>query len=164
MKPKQKQKGFTLIELLVVISIIGLLASVVLVSLNSARQKSRNAKRLADANQIAKGLEIFYNQALSYPTGTGAVGGTYTVAGGAVMGSSLLQAVNSLGTFNMTPTFMTSVPTAPTPADGSCDASNNRYMYEANSSGTTYTLSFCLGATTGNYTPGVKYLTPSGVR
>src|SRR3989344_2790566 len=49
----KKNKAFTLIELLVVISVIGLLASVILISLNSARGKARNAKRNADMKQMA---------------------------------------------------------------------------------------------------------------
>jgi len=65
-----KQKGFTLIELLVVISIIGLLASVVLVALNSARTKARDAKRVADLQQIAKAAELFYDSQNKYPYAT----------------------------------------------------------------------------------------------
>ena len=61
MKPKKYNSGFTLIELLVVIAIIGLLASIVLVALNTSRQKSRIAKRVADLNQIATALELYYN-------------------------------------------------------------------------------------------------------
>ena len=50
---KRKTKaGFTLIELLVVIAIIGVLASIVLASLNTARQKSRDARRITDLKQI----------------------------------------------------------------------------------------------------------------
>jgi two-component system sensor histidine kinase KdpD len=57
-KLQNKNKaGFTLIELLVVIAIIGLLASVVLLALNSARAKARDAKRLADIRQIASAVE-----------------------------------------------------------------------------------------------------------
>jgi len=56
-----KQKGFTLIELLVVISIIGLLASVVLISLTTARLKARDAKRIADFRQLQNALELYYN-------------------------------------------------------------------------------------------------------
>ncbi len=53
--------GFTLIELLVVIAIIGVLASIVLASLNSARQKSRDARRIADVKQLQLALELYYD-------------------------------------------------------------------------------------------------------
>ena len=60
-------QGFTLIELLVVIAIIGLLSSVVLASLNSARIKARDAKRLSDMNQIHLALELYYDENIAYP-------------------------------------------------------------------------------------------------
>jgi type II secretion system protein G len=61
------RRGFTLIELLVVVAIIGLLASVVLVSLNSARRKGRITKRVGDISQIRKALELYYNNNNAYP-------------------------------------------------------------------------------------------------
>lgn len=60
-------RGFTLIELLVVIAIIGILSSVVLVSLNTARMKARDTRRIADLNQIRLALELYYDDKGYYP-------------------------------------------------------------------------------------------------
>lgn len=66
----KKFKGFTLIELLVVIAIIGLLSTLAVVALNSARQKARDAKRVADIKQVQTALELFYNDQQGYPVQT----------------------------------------------------------------------------------------------
>ena len=67
MKNKIKQSGFTLIELLVVIAIIGLLSSVVLSSLKSARMKARDARRIEDLRQIRLALDLFFDSNRYYP-------------------------------------------------------------------------------------------------
>ncbi len=64
---KNSKKGFTLIELLVVIAIIGILSSVVLASLSTARQKSRDAKRISDIGQVQLALELYFDASSSYP-------------------------------------------------------------------------------------------------
>ena len=57
----KNNKGFTLIEMLVVVAIIGLLSSVVVVGLGSARQNARDARRISDIRQIQNALEIYYS-------------------------------------------------------------------------------------------------------
>jgi prepilin-type N-terminal cleavage/methylation domain-containing protein len=66
-----RAKGFTLIELLVVIGIIGLLASIVLSSLDSARKKGRDSRRISDIKQIQLALELYYDANGAFPPNTG---------------------------------------------------------------------------------------------
>lgn len=61
------KRGFTLIELLVVIAMIGILASIVLVSLTSARVKSRDARRLTDIRSFQTALELYAINTGHYP-------------------------------------------------------------------------------------------------
>jgi prepilin-type N-terminal cleavage/methylation domain-containing protein len=60
-------KGFTLVELLVVIAIIGILATLLLLQLGVARQRARDAKRIADINQTRTALELYFDDNGSYP-------------------------------------------------------------------------------------------------
>lgn len=153
---RNKNKGFTLIELLVVIAIIGLLASVVLLALNSARAKSRDAKRLADVRQLASAMELFFNDKNSYPTN------------GYTSGPVVLSTANGKAAY-LVPTYIGLMPTAPTPADN-CPGTGwaaNDYSYGVNPGSdlvNNYTLSFCLGADTGGYKAGPHDLTPAGIQ
>jgi prepilin-type N-terminal cleavage/methylation domain-containing protein len=157
------QKGFTLIELLVVIAIIGLLASVVLLALNSARAKSRDAKRVADVRQLASAMELYFNDNNSYP----------------------IQATAATTIPGIATGYIGAIPVAPTPADNktgsTCTSVNNAYMYNsyrdsantvASVSGDVvatnpalgYHLAFCLGDVTGGLVAGTHTLTQSGIQ
>lgn len=67
---KNSRRGFTLVELLVVIAIASILSSVIVASLSVARQKSRDAKRIAEMWQIRKALDLYFDAAQSYPSTT----------------------------------------------------------------------------------------------
>lgn len=67
MRTSRYHLGFTLIELLVVISIIGLLATLVIVQLHGKRAEARDAKRLADARTLMTAFELYYNDYQKFP-------------------------------------------------------------------------------------------------
>lgn len=105
------KKGFTLIELLVVIAIIGLLATIVLVSLNTARKKARDTKRIAELKQIQLALEMYYDDNASYPNRH-----TYSTSSGWNSLASDLSA------------YISSLPKDPT------NSGNYRYYYDGGES------------------------------
>lgn len=89
-------RGFTLIELLVVISIIGLLSSVVLASLNSARTKARDASRQETLNSLQTALELYYSTHASYPAGNAfSVWDSYGWNGGKCWGQAFFCAIET---------------------------------------------------------------------
>lgn len=76
----ENTKGFTLIELLVVIAVIGLLSSIILASLNTARKKGRDARRISDMKQLQTALELYYDTSNAYPAATSSLAPTYIAA------------------------------------------------------------------------------------
>lgn len=126
----KNQSGF--IEAMAMLA--GLLVSVTLLSLNSARAKSRDAKRISDVRMIASVNELYFFDKNSYP-------------------ENLEQAV---------PMYISILPNAPEPQDGTCTPEQNRYKYRQLSK-ENYWLTFCLGQPIGGYSGGVHTLTPKGI-
>jgi general secretion pathway protein G len=125
-----REQGFTLIELLVVIVIIGILSGIVLITLNEARAKSRDGRRVQDLHQVENALAVYYANSGAYPlaaTETTLTGADAVSA--ALIGEELIAAI---------------------PQDPSGLA---QYTYESNAGGTVYTLRFCMETSSiGDYT------------
>lgn len=144
------RKGFTLIELLVVIAIIGILSTLAVVALNSARQKSRDAKRVSDIKQVQTALELYFGDQNAYPVAATAVdlgttGYTTLSSGGGFAGTAT-------GT-----TYMGQVPSNPTPGGAA-------YQYVSTSGSGTYSLTFTLEGVTGGLASGAHTATPAGIQ
>lgn len=143
------KKGFTLIELLVVIAIIGLLATLSVVALNNARQKSRDAKRVSDIKQIQTALELYFADRNSYPDQTNVVLGSSS--------ASVLSQYNDWNSSGSGTTYMGQVPSNP-------DPNGCAYTYNSVSSGSDYTITFCLEGATGGLSSGTRTATPDGIQ
>lgn len=125
-----KRRGFTLIELLVVISIIGLLATLMMANLTSARGRARDAQRKSDLKNIATALRLYYNDRGSYPAASGGkiiACNSYSIPVACNWGSTWI--VSST-------TYMQTLPKDPLSAQ--------YYKYTADSANDTFTLESCL--------------------
>lgn len=139
-----KKRGFTLIELLVVIAIIGLLSSVVLASLNTARAKSRDARRLADLKEMQKALALYADDhGGKYPVNTNGAGayagwvgttpGCYAFSGAY---APMAGYVNPAGTYiadPISPKYIPTLPKDPKPA-----GPDYCYLYMSQDNGTSF--------------------------
>lgn len=149
----KKEKGFTLVELLVVIAIIGLLSTLAVVSLGSAREKARDAKRISDIRQIQTALELYFADAGIYPVQASPgieLGGT---SAGALCSTGLQADAAACGTNTI---YMGQVPqnfAAPATAG---------YTYTS-ADGSTYTIDFELEGTVAGIT-GTAQATPAGIQ
>jgi prepilin-type N-terminal cleavage/methylation domain-containing protein len=93
------RRGFTLIELLVVIAIIGILSSVVLASLNTARNKGADAAVKSNLANARAEAELFYDTGQTYTgvcasTGTNVIGDNTDAASQAGAGNTTSDVCN----------------------------------------------------------------------
>jgi prepilin-type N-terminal cleavage/methylation domain-containing protein len=146
---KNNKSGFTLIELLVVIAIIGLLSTLSVLALNTARAKARDAKRISDVKQIQTALEMYYNDVSDYPAAASVTPG---------------QAISSSNGV-----FLRQIPSAPLPTDGAvCGSNVTAYTYTYSSATTggnaSYQIRYCLGSTVNSITGNqMQTATPAGI-
>jgi general secretion pathway protein G len=153
-----KRKGFTLIELLVVIAIIGLLSTLAVVALNSARTKARDAKRVADIKQIQTALELYYNDKSAYPTEATIVG----------LGSATdltISSDNGIAATAAGTSYMGNIPKDPSNPTANCaNPATAACLYGYMSTdGSDYEITFWLEGAVGNLTVGAACATETGI-
>jgi prepilin-type N-terminal cleavage/methylation domain-containing protein len=138
------ERAFTLIELLVVISIIGLLSSVVLASVNKSRLRAKDSKKISTLLELRNAIELYYvNNNNTYPTGATPVMGNCNITGNITMtgyvGNPYTAAADWLP--GVTPRFYTALPGAGTTYGGSGTKGRGAECYIYYSNGTDYKLS-----------------------
>ncbi len=149
------KKGFTLIELLIVIAIIGLLSTLAVVALGSARVKARDSKRLADLKQLQTALELYYTDKSYYPVGNPAI----------TLGGPATDCLNGTG-------FMAAGAGCVDPYMGKVpvDPKDGTYTYTTALvvapilGPSTYNISATLEGTVNGIGPGAIILSPTGIQ
>jgi len=151
---RRRKAGFTLIELLVVIAIIGILSTLAVVALNSARQRARDAKRVSDVRQLQTAIELGYSETGGYPAASAlTLGGASAAVLCNNAGASTFQASST----GCTTIYMGLVPANPTPNGAS-------YVYTSASSSGTYSITFSLEGATGQLGAGANCANQNGIQ
>ncbi len=143
---KSIKKGFTLVELLVVVAIIGLLAGIAVVSVNSVRIKARDARRIADIKQIQNALELYNNEK----------GGLYPETASTKELGVAVTVISTNGFAAGDPAFLNVVPKDPT------NVNDYKYVYQICGDDTANNAVVCSSYTINFATEGVSSLGAAG--
>jgi len=134
---RTKNKAFTLTEIILAVMIIGLIFSIVSVSLAELRRSSRDTRRSSDIAQIQLILEEYYRDEGTYPDSL-------------IPGESLLGPTGKI--------YLTKIPQNPQPASDQCEFKEYQYLKYQNKN--SYFLDFCLEKKKEDFNQGANCLDP----
>lgn len=137
-----KKRGFTLAEIVTTVVIITAIITISMAYFGAARRMGRDTRRVTDIKNIQAALENYHRQEGSYPD--------QIIIGGSIYSSS------------SNVTYMTSVPSNPTPRNEG-DCLDNDYFYQKNTTYDNYFLTFCLAEKNGSYSKGLNIESSDGI-
>lgn len=118
---RNSQRGFTLVDLLVIVSVIGLLLSLMLTSVNVLRARGYDTTRKAEMRQLQTALELYHNDHGEYPT-------THNVW----FGDSPMGGNKTIWVPNLAPKYVSELPTDPNYTPSACGGWGGTYLYRSN--------------------------------
>ena len=123
-----RRKGFSIIELIVVIAVIGILATIIIILVSSARTRGRDARRERDAHEIRTALGLYASDHDDYPTSNNPY--PITITGQDDISQALVSSKN--------------ISVMPTDPNGQPP---NVYTYTAENNGNSYVFRYCYETT-----------------
>ena len=151
-----QKRGFTLIELLVVIAIIGLLATLSVVAFGNARQRARDAKRIADVTNIVKAMSLMDTDQITL--------GGCTAGGGTTVDINLCTPTSTYINFSNIQDPTDSVNNCPNPALDPCQYSIRNQAGTGAPTANDFAIYFWLESGAANLAAGAHTANPLGIQ